>query len=70
VVPRRIQIVDSAEATARALVQLLDGDALVPGETRYKFFVTDSVEKFRRQAPLFLGFAAEDVERADLDPGS
>jgi len=27
------------------------------------------VEKFRKQAPVFLGFAAEDVERADLDAG-
>jgi glutamate racemase len=74
VVPQRIAIVDSAEATARALLHHLDGDALGSGEPRYKFFVTDSVEKFRKQAPLFLGFAAnghlvEDVERADLDAG-
>jgi len=72
VVPQRIQIVDSAEATACALVQLLgvqlfDGYAFEPGEPSYKFFVTDSVEKFRRQAPLFLGFSAGEVERADLD---
>ena len=55
VVPQRIQIVDSAEATARALLPLLDGTALAPGEPSYKFFVTDSVEKFRKLAPLFLG---------------
>lgn len=67
VVPQRIQIVDSAEATARALLHYLDGHDLATGEPGYKFFVTDSVEKFRKQAPLFLGFAAESVERADLD---
>jgi glutamate racemase len=68
VVPQRIQIVDSAEATARALLTHLDGHALTAGEPSYKFFVTDSVEKFRRQAPLFLGFEAGEVERAELDP--
>ncbi len=72
VVPQRIQIVDSAEATARALLHHFDGRDLAAGEPGYKFFVTDSVEKFRKQAPLFLGFAAQAlasdaVQRADLD---
>jgi len=70
VVPQRIEIVDSAEATARALLHYLDGHDLTAGEPGYKFFVTDSVEKFQKQAPVFLGFAAEDIERADLDAGS
>jgi glutamate racemase len=69
VVPQRIEIVDSAEATARALLPLLDGHNLAAGEPCYNFFVTDSVEKFHTQAPVFLGFAAENVERADLDAG-
>jgi glutamate racemase len=74
VVPQRIQIVDSAEATAHALLHFLHGYELAAGTPTYKFFVTDSVEKFRKQAPLFLGlavesFAVEDVERADLDAG-
>lgn len=69
VVPQRIAIVDSAEATARALLPMLGEHSLGAGEPGYRFFVTDSVEKFRRQAPLFLGFAAENVERADLDAG-
>jgi len=69
VVPQRIQIVDSAEATARALLPNLAAHDLSGGEPRYRFFVTDSVEKFQKQAPLFLGFAAEDVTRADLDSG-
>jgi glutamate racemase len=72
VVPQRMAIVDSAEATAQALLHHLDGHDLTSGEPGYKFFVTDSVEKFRKQAPLFLGiapqaFAAQSVERADLD---
>jgi glutamate racemase len=79
VVPQRIAIVDSAAASARALLPLLSSilgaglsstpspDALALGQPRYQFFVTDSVEKFRRHAPLFLGFEAQEVERADLD---
>jgi len=75
VVPQRIHIVDSAEATARALLPMLNGCAVHGGEPAYKFFVTDSVEKFRRQAPLFLGteaqqFPADAVERVDLDPAA
>jgi glutamate racemase len=75
VVPQRIAIVDSAEATARALLPMLGNYAQETGEPSYRFFVTDSVEKFRRQAPLFLGIeakmiAAEAVERVNLDPGS
>jgi glutamate racemase len=86
VVPQRIQIVDSAEATAHALVSTLRSmrstlhsfthhdEAAPQGGPRYRFYVTDSVEKFRRHAPLFLGIApeamaAQDVERADLDGG-
>ena len=77
VVPQRIQIVDSAEATARSLLPLIrsivgEGQSSQAGTPSYRFFVTDSVEKFRRQAPLFLGIAAQDfagesVERVDLD---
>ena len=51
----------------RAVVQHLNGAELTAGEPTYRFYVTDSVEKFHRQAPLFLGFEAEHVERADLD---
>lgn len=67
VVPQRIHIVDSGEATARTLLKHLDGHDLTAGSPTYRFFVTDSVEKFQHQAPLFLGFAADRVERADLD---
>jgi glutamate racemase len=67
IVPQRIEIVDSAEATARALLHFLDGHDLASGAPSFKFFVTDSVAKFHKQAPAFLGFPVEDVERADLD---
>lgn len=67
IVPQRIEIVDSAEATARSLLRFFDGHDLAAGSPTYKFFVTDSVQKFHKQAPVFLGFAIENVERADLD---
>jgi glutamate racemase len=76
VVPQRIEIVDSAEATAHALLHYLGAHNLADGEPDYRFFVTDSVEKFRKQAPVFLGLAgdnvllcAQNVERTDLDAG-
>lgn len=68
VVPQRIAIVDPAEATARAVVGYLGASAGNAGTPSYEFFVTDSVEKFQRLAPLFLGFAATKVSRATLDP--
>ncbi|MGE5113709.1 MAG: glutamate racemase [Acidobacteriaceae bacterium] len=35
-------------------------------EPTFHFYVTDSVEKFHRMAPIFLGHAVEDVEHVDL----
>ncbi len=35
-------------------------------EANFRFFVTDSVEKFRRMAPIFLGHVVENVEHVDL----
>jgi glutamate racemase len=73
VAPAHIAIVDSAEATAQAVSELLK---LTPPQTssaserrrlpRLKFFATDSVEKFRRLGASFLGYAIEDVEHVDL----
>ena len=72
VVPQRIQIVDSAESTAQAVARELGVMTFKPGEhdgcrTTYKFFVTDSPDKFRRMAPLFLGFPVEDVNRVEIE---
>jgi glutamate racemase len=70
VAPWRVEIVDSAEATARVV-----GEHLQPGKggterrtpTRMKFFATDSVEKFRQLGERFMGQRLEDVEHVDID---
>jgi glutamate racemase len=36
------------------------------GEPRLRFFATDSVEKFRRLGPRFLGHPVDTVEHVDL----
>jgi glutamate racemase len=71
VVPQRITIVDSAEATAATVAAELAEEfraaATAPeAKPSYRFYVTDSTEKFTRMAPLFLGFAVERVEWVDL----
>jgi glutamate racemase len=71
--PAHVSIVDSAESTAHAVACRLQ--QLVPptGDAeerralpRLKFFVTDSVEKFRRLGERFLGHAIENVQHVDL----
>jgi len=37
------------------------------GEPEFRFFTTDSVEKFMRMVPIFLGRAVERVERVELE---
>jgi glutamate racemase len=99
VLPRSIEIVDSAETTAEAVVEELEpfareksaaisvgassGGVIVSGPRpvgassaspeegpgcvpTFHFYVTDSVEKFRRMAPIFLGHAVDNVEHVDL----
>jgi len=76
VAPWRITLVDSAEATARAVAQRLQVEPLPPaskGEERrqaprLQCFTTDSVEKFRRLGELFLSYPIERVEHAQLEP--
>jgi glutamate racemase len=72
-VPSHVNIVDSADSTARVVSQLLRQG--LPGGSseserrrtpRLKFFVTDSVEKFRRLGEQFLGRPIEDVEHVEL----
>src|SRR5450755_1092151 len=72
-VPSHVTIVDSADSTARVVSQLLrQGLPTSSSETerrrtpRLKFFVTDSVEKFRRLGEQFLGSPIEDVEHVEL----
>lgn len=68
VVPQSIEIVDSAESTANAVVEELGvvKGADSSGPSSFKFYVTDSVEKFGRMAPLFLGHPVNNVEHVDL----
>ncbi len=82
VLSSNITIVDSAESTAEAVLEELASEArenesaAAPsdkdkGQTksigpRFRFFVTDSVDKFRRMAPIFLGHAVDYVEHVDL----
>ena len=72
-VPAHVTIVDSADSTARVVSQLLRQACQRPlaeeerrGKPRLKFFVTDSVEKFRRLGARFLGSPIEDVEHVEL----
>ena len=72
-VPGHVTIVDSADSTARVVSQLLrQGLPKLSSEIerrrvpRLKFFVTDSVEKFRRLGPQFLGNLIEDIRHVEL----
>jgi glutamate racemase len=70
--PDHVAIVDSAHSTANVVARLIRSTN--PGwsnlgtnaSTGLKFFATDSVEKFRRLGPRFLGHAVESVEHVDL----
>jgi glutamate racemase len=73
VAPAHVTIVDSAESTAQVVSEQLRRSPL-PTQTeeerrhgpRFKFFATDSVEKFRRLGARFLGHPVEDVQHVDL----
>jgi len=69
VVPQRIEFVDPADSTAQVVASLVSGSeqACRNGEPTFRFFTTDSVEKFKRMVPLFLGRAVECVERVELE---
>jgi glutamate racemase len=71
--PDHVTIVDSADSTARVVSQLLrpglknaSREEEHRGKPRLQFFVTDSVEKFRRLGARFLGIPIEDVEHVEL----
>jgi glutamate racemase len=74
VTPEHVNIVDSAESTARAVASRFQ--QLVPPaaddvqerrtHARLKFFATDSTEKFRRLGERFLGHAIDEVQHVDL----
>jgi glutamate racemase len=73
VAPAHVNIVDSAESTARAVASHLRQltPACFSGEERRRaprmnFLATDSVEKFRRLGERFLGHAIAGVTHVDL----
>ncbi len=74
VTPAHVNIVDSAESTAHAvashLKQLLPPPPHKEGERRatprFRFFATDSAEKFKRLGARFLGHPIDSVEHVDL----
>jgi len=103
VVPESMQIVDSAESTARVVKQMVDENLMchpergedsssstchpersepvgercrrtpiVAGSSQhrtFRYYVTDSVDKFKRLATLFLGRQVDNVEHVDLEEG-
>lgn len=79
-IAERMQIVDSAESTARAVKKMVEanlplsaeigekspGAAPVVEHRTFRFYVTDSVEKFKRLANRFLGRQVDNVQHVDL----
>ena len=67
VVPVGVTLVDSAESTAFAAKEILPGANQADGSAvRISFFVTDSIEKFKRLGTRFLGRAIENIDHVDL----
>ena len=76
ITPERLKIVDSAESTARAVRRILhkqpaqpdgrDSISTASSHRSFHFFVTDSVDKFKRLATRFLGRQVDHVEHVDL----
>lgn len=72
VAPAHVTIVDSAHSTATVVARQVRSlgyraETSPPSPvTGLRFFATDSVEKFRRLGPRFLGHPVESVEHVDL----
>jgi glutamate racemase len=68
VAPPHVSIVDSAHSTALAVAAKMRerSNDISLGKPDLRFFATDSVEKFRRLGPNFLGHPVESVEHVDL----
>jgi len=65
VAPWRVEIVDSAEATAKVVAGMVGAAGVGRGELR--FFATDSVEKFRALGERFMGRAIANVEHVEME---
>lgn len=70
IAPASLRIVDSAESTAREVkTKLAEFSPAGPTEADHRtfhFYVTDSVEKFKRLAAQFLGRQVDNVQHVDL----
>lgn len=70
--PAHVKIVDSAHSTANVVATQIRalrhhaGNDEPAAPAALRFFATDSVEKFRRLGPRFLGHPVEAVEHVDL----
>lgn len=66
-----VVLIDSAQAVAEALQELLKSQHLLRAESRrggptdHQFFVTDSPERFRRVGEIFLGHPLENVQKVN-----
>ncbi|MDE1176058.1 MAG: glutamate racemase [Edaphobacter sp.] len=62
-----MRIIDSANATARAVAELLPrSEEISEGAASCEFYATDSVEKFQRLGSIFLGRELASVQLLDL----
>jgi glutamate racemase len=88
ILPANVEIVDSAESTARVVKRMIEEDLMCqpgrsepqgepsrrtsivepssPGHRTFRFYVTDSTDKFKRLATRFLGRQVDNVEHVDL----
>jgi glutamate racemase len=70
VAPWRVEIVDSAESTARVVAGMIADPGGVPPAPRHPelaCFATDSVAKFRALGERFLGRALANVEHVEME---
>jgi len=69
---RPLRVIDSAQATARAVERVLSEQGMGhagrsdAGDATCEFFATDSVQKFERLGPRFLGRPVGKVQLVDL----
>ena len=69
ITPEHVKIVDSAESTARVVMNLLpdgSGNVAAHDHRTFRFCVTDSTDKFKRLATRFLGRQVDRVDHVDL----
>lgn len=67
VAPPHVEIVDSAEATAAKVAELIRRDSGQGPAGNLRCYATDSVEKFRRLGEKFLGCPIESIELIDIE---